>query len=141
MRKIHLIVFCSLVLLVQSCDRPQCRNTDAVFDQFKPTQKEYKAELVKKISMVDRAKLAYSISERMVDDGRTYLVANVQGEGLCAKAVIDITYVPQTSRLKSFQESTGKGYSGAKLDGLKYTINNRDGEYSFFFVSVDRIVD
>ena len=48
MRKIHLIVFCSLVLLVQSCDRPQCRNTDAVFDKFKPTQKEYKAELVKK---------------------------------------------------------------------------------------------
>ncbi|PQJ10185.1 hypothetical protein CJD36_015955 [Flavipsychrobacter stenotrophus] len=141
MRKTYTIVFSSLVLLVQSCDRQQCKNTDAVFDQFKPIQKEYKAELVKKISMVEREKLTYWISERIVDDGRTYMVVDVQGDGLCAKAVIDITYVPQTSSLKSFQESTGKGYSGAKLDGLKYSINNMDGEYNFFFVNVDRIVD
>lgn len=141
MLKVNVVVLCLLMLLVQSCDRPECRNTNVVFDKFSPFQNEYKAELVKRISMVDREKLQYWISERVVKEGRTYMVVDIDGEGLCAKGVIDITYVPQTNNLKQFQESTGKGYKGARLSGLKYKISNTDGVYSFFFVNVNAIVD
>ena len=53
-----LTIFCLLTSIV-SCDRPVCKNTNAIFDKYSPDTKEYNDELVKQLAKVDKSKLTY----------------------------------------------------------------------------------
>ena len=51
------------VLCFISCDRPACKNTNPIFDDYKPVSREYKLELMKQLSIVDQSKLRYWLKD------------------------------------------------------------------------------
>ena len=130
----YFVIF-SLLCFVASCGRPQCKNTDPVFAGSAPDTKEYKQELVKQLKASDAAGLHYWIDNYLEKDGKMYMGIYIQGNGLCAKGILDIT---NKSRLDNFTQAKGKSYSGAELRGLTYSIDAND---NLVFENVAEIKD
>jgi hypothetical protein len=134
-----MLVFVSLVFLLAACDRPECTNTNPVFDRYTPASKEYKAELVLQMKKVNAGKLSYWIDKYQHQEGKDYMTIHVQGDGLCAQAIMDITN--DGERFSQFKAVRGGGYHGAELRGLKFRIDSSGGEYNFVFESLNWIID
>src|SRR5690349_17268747 len=49
LRILSLFILSSFLLLLVSCDRPECQNYNKVFDQYTPDREEYKLELAKEV--------------------------------------------------------------------------------------------
>ena len=133
-----LTAFCLLSLTV-SCDRPQCKNTNPVFDKFSPDEKEYKDELVKQLKVVDNSKLSYWLDKYQEDDSLQYLHVFIQGDGLCAKGIVTIKKLDD--KLEGIQKAKGMGYSGAELTNLKFDIYQDSTKTELVYKSLDGIVD
>ena len=56
-----LILLLSVLLVVSCYDRPDCTNTNEIFNKYSPNIKEYKDELVNQLRLVDNTKLKYWI--------------------------------------------------------------------------------
>ena len=131
-------------MLLYSCDRPECKNHDPVFTEFSPDANEYKAELISQINSADARKLTYWIDKFTTNDSQYYLVVYVQGEKICAKAMLDITDSERFKPSKiavTKRRKGGFGYHGAELSGLKYRIDSTGNNYNFVFESVDHVID
>ena len=133
------LLFVSLALLFAACDRPECKNTNPVFDQFAPDSKEYKAELAVQLKKVNAGKLSYWIDKYQHQEEKDFMTIHVQGDGLYAKTILDITN--DGGRFSQLKSVKGGGYSGAGLSGLKFRIDSSGGEFNFVFESLNRIVD
>lgn len=129
------------VIVLQSCDRPECHSSDDVFNRYTPFDREYKAKLVQLIRNAGPGRLSYWIDSRVEQDNKVYMLVNVQGRGICARQVIDITHVPVNDRLAAYRASKGGGYGGAELRGLKYRIDSSDAGYSFTYEKIDWLID
>ena len=136
--------FCLFLLLaasLYSCDRPQCKNTNPVFDKYGFEQREYKAELIKQLKVVDNNKLTYWIDQYVEREGKQFMSLYIQGGDLCAKGIFDITNVPPGNRLQFYKQKKGGGFSGAELRGLTYRIDSSNGDYQFIYETVEHIID
>jgi hypothetical protein len=131
-----MVLFASLICVLASCDRPECKNANPVFDQYAPDTKQYKAELIKQINA--HKELRYWIDQYVKKDGELYMSIFIQGDGVCAKGLMDIT---SGKGLENYKGMKGLSYSGAELKGLKYRIDTAAGGYSLVFESVDWIAD
>lgn len=130
-----------LITTFTACDRPECKNNNPVFDKYTPEQREYKAELIKQLKATKSNTLRFWIDQYIAREGRTFMSVYVQGDGLCAKGILDITDVPTGNRLQYYKQVGGGGYSGAELDGLKFRIDSSNGDYQFIYENVKRIID
>jgi hypothetical protein len=130
-----------IIVSIISCDRPTCTNTNRVFDQNPPASKEYKRELARSINTAGHNNVRYWIDEYMEKEGKTLMTIYIQGHGLCAKGILDITNSNGNSRLQHYKEVKGGSYSGAELSGLTYDIDSSHGDYNFIFRDVQRIID
>ena len=130
-----------LVCALQSCDRPECKNTNPVFDKYTPDQKIYKQELARLLNKVNRDELGYWIDKHAEKDGKILMSIFIQGDGICARGIVDITNVPDGDKLKTYQMSTGGGYRGAGLNGFKYRIDTTNDACTLIYEHVDKIVD
>ena len=132
-----LAAFCFSLILI-SCDRPECINTNPVFDKYTPETKEYKDELVKQLNNVDQSDVRYWFEKYVKDGEREMIYVFIQGKGLCAKGVIT---VKQWGRISGIRRSKGMGYRGAELQGLKLDIVQDSVTTELFYRSAMDIID
>ena len=125
-------------LLFISCDRPECTNTNPVFDANLPDSNEYKAELAAKLDK-NSDDLTYWFDRYEEKDGRQYIQTFVQGDSLCAKAVILLQNPDE--KLDGIIKAKGGGYHGAELDGLEFATVTQAGETIFVYKNLNRILD
>jgi hypothetical protein len=70
---ISILTIFGLLIFMTGCDRPECKNTNAIFDKFSPDTKEYKDELVKQLATVDKSKLTFWIDGYKEDNNSKYI--------------------------------------------------------------------
>src|SRR5689334_5958646 len=104
----NLFLIAAILNFIVACDRPECKNTNPVFDQFTPDETEYKTELIKQISLSSIPDLRYWFDVAYDRDEKYYILIYIQGDGLCAKGEI---YVPDRRKIKGLRNKGG--YHGA----------------------------
>jgi hypothetical protein len=129
----------SLLCSIVSCDKPVCKNTNTVFDKYSPVSKEYKDELVRQMARVDKSKLTYWIDNYQEDNHLQYILAQIQGDGLCAKIVLVVN--DSEKGIEGIIKSKGIGYRGAELEDLKFSIKQDSTSTEFVFQEISGIVD
>jgi hypothetical protein len=102
-----------------SCDRPACKNTNPIFDDYQPISKEYKLELIKQLSIVDNSKLKYWFKEYTEYENEELLHFYIQSKELCAVLVLKIEKWDKFERLRKVK---GKGYRGNSVIDLQFDI-------------------
>src|SRR5688572_249259 len=107
-----LIVCCFQILAVR-CDRPVCENANPLFDKYSPNTKEYNDELVNQLARVDRSNLSYWMDIYHEDKTSQCILADVQGDGLCAKIVLVVN--DSYKGIERLFENRGVGYRGPSL--------------------------
>ncbi|RYZ52481.1 MAG: hypothetical protein EOP49_09385 [Sphingobacteriales bacterium] len=120
---------------LQSCDRPECRNTNPIFTQFAPETKEYKTELAKRLRAENPEHLRYWFDKEIPGKAVETYELFVQGDSLCAKIIVDN---------KSDKTGLGKigGYSGAELKGAVIRENEDNPSEPFFILEqVTEVID
>lgn len=136
--KATMLILCAgLCLAVGSCNMPECRNTNPIFDNFAPDTQEYKNELAKQIKDIGIENLSYWHDKYVKKDDAEYIVVYIQGQNLCAKGEIQVDDWKKISGLRK----DISGYSGAELEGLDFEIIQNSTETNFLFKDVDRIID
>lgn len=90
--KCSIVIVCLLFALLASCDRPECTNTNPVFDKYSLWSKEYRNELAKQITRAGPSGLSYWIGYYNREEKNTYATIYVQGKGICALMPLDITH-------------------------------------------------
>lgn len=129
----------ALCIVITSCDRPECSNTNPVFDKFSPESQEYKAELAKQLALVDTSKLSYWMESFQEVEGAEYIHANVQGDDLCAVMVLSLR--GSTVGIEGIPESKGKGFSGSELKDIEFDVVQDSGRTEFIFHSISGLID
>jgi hypothetical protein len=137
LRKPLTLLLLVLLLFFTSCDMPECKNTNAVFNNLPPAAKEYKDELAKQIQTIGAGNLSYWHSGYVKKDTAEYILVAMQGKGLCAVGEI---------RVSDWQKIPGmrrevSGYRGAELQGLKFDIVQDPSDTDFIFRDVVSIID
>lgn len=137
--KINLfIVISMLALIIVSCDRPDCKNENPIFDKYNINSAEYKIELRKQIEKYGQKELQYWFESYIEDNGKEYIIVNVQNNSLCAKAMI---LVNDWSKIENIKRTKGKGYTGAKLKGLVFEFENDSNKTELIYKDIKRVVD
>ncbi len=137
--KINLfIILLSLTTMFISCDRPDCKNTNPLFDNYSPDSREYKTELIKQLKNIDKLKLSYWFKEYVESNGQELLLFNIQGDGLCAIIVLT---VEQWDKLEELRQKKGASFRGAEFKNLKFDIQKDSNNVNFILRDFDRIID
>ncbi|SKB27184.1 hypothetical protein [Daejeonella lutea] len=125
--------------LIGSCGRPDCKNTNPVFNAHAPQTKVYKGELAKQLKLVDKSKLSYWVALYQENDHRKYIHAYIQGDGLCA--VIVFTIKDSQQGIEGILRTKGKSYGNARLTNVKFDVVQDNSNTEFVFKSLDSIID
>lgn len=133
-----LIVLSIIILVITSCDRPKCENKNPIFDEFNIDSEKYKLELLNQINKYGKENLTYWLDSYLEDNGKEYIIVNIQNNYLCAKGMIR---VKDWSKLKGIKRTKGIGYIGAKLKGLSFIIDKDSLKTEFIYKDITRIVD
>jgi hypothetical protein len=126
-------------LMMLACDRPQCTNSNPVFDGNPPVSAIYKDELLKQIDAEGENNLSYWLERYEERDGKAYLQFSVQGDGLCA--VADVLVKEWDEKIAGIKRTKGMSYSGAEIKGLKFTVKRDSAHTELVYQSLDAIID
>ena len=127
-----------LLLCLISCDRPECKNENPIFEVYEPNSKKYKDELVNQLNRIDKSKLTYWLQKYDEQNGKETLYFNIQGDGLCA--ILHLT-IKNWNKLEDVREKKGVGRRGAEFTNLKFQINQDSISTDFIYVTYDRLID
>lgn len=136
---IKIITGFSILIFIVSCNRTECTNTNVIFNKFTPETKEYKDELLKQISKVDKTKLTYWMKSYQENNNSQSINVNIQGDSLCA--VIALKISSSKKGIEGILEHKGKGYIGAELKNLKFEIVKDSKSTEFIFEEISGIND
>ena len=128
-------------LLVSACDRPECRNTNPVFDQNSIDSKAYLEELVKEMAKRDPKDLTYWMYNWEVRDYKQYMIVNVQGDGLCAQAFLTLPADKPAYKGPKKDYSSAGGSRGAQIVGLEYQVVHSAEGPVLLFEKYDDMID
>ncbi len=131
-----------VVVLLNACSRPECRNTNPVFDQHSPYSKAYKDELLARLKTVGSDDPRWWIDTYEGREGKVFLHVFVQGDELCATAVFTVP-PEEAGKLheKKGNWKHGYGYSGAEVIGMKYDIVQTEGMTELIYRGRERVID
>lgn len=129
----------SFLILIFSCDRQVCKNQNPIFDKFSPSSKEYKDELIKQLSKVEKSKLTYWMDIYQEEKHSKYIHAFIQGDGLYAKIILTLN--GEDKGIEGIIENKGMGYRGAEFEDLKFDIKQDSTTTEFVFREIGRILD
>jgi hypothetical protein len=132
------LVLAAALFFFISCDRPDCVNTNRVFDQNKPESMIYKDELINELKSADAIKITYWLKTYEEKYGREYLVFHVQGDGICALMEMEVN---DWTGLEDLREKKGVSYRGAEFKGLEYEVKRSENETQFVYKTHERIID
>lgn len=121
-------------LLVISCTKNECNNTNPVFETSTPESAEYKTELVKVLTDNDAEFTLASYSE---EGAIPQLEIDITGESFCAKATVTVLVPDEYS--KKLIDTKGMGYNNASLNNLKFRLDKRTN--TFIYEGMSRITD
>ena len=141
MKNKHKIVYTFLLLsliCIISCDRPECKNENPIFETNEPNSKTYKDELVDQLTKIEQSKLRYWLQKYEDQNGKESLYFNVQGDSLCA--ILHFT-VNDWTKLENVRERKGVGRRGAEFTNLKFKIVQDSLSTDFVYISYDRLID
>lgn len=125
-------------LFASACNKPNCTNTNPVFNRFSPNDFEYKSALANLLSETNKAELTYWFSEYKNIEGSEILYFEVQGENLCATLAME---VDNWSKLADLRQKKGVSYRGAEFVNLSYDILRDSSSVRFLFKNFDDIID
>ena len=114
-----------------------CRNRNPIFENFSPDTKEHRTELAKQIRNIGAENLSYWHGEYLKKDGIEYIVVDVEGKDLCAKAEIQVSDWGKISGMR--REISG--YKGAQLVGLDFDIIEEPTGLRFVLKDIDVVID
>jgi hypothetical protein len=134
-----LVTIFGLLVLMTSCDRPACENTNSIFAKFAPDTKEYKDELIKQFANVDKSQLSYWMDTYQEDNDSPRILVNIQGSGLCAKILLAVK--DSDKGIEGLLAKKGVGYRGAELKDLTFDIQQDSVSTEFIFKEISGIVD
>lgn len=132
----NLFVLIVLILSI-SCDRPNCKNSNPIFEKFPPESDEYKSELADKIGLIGIENLDYWFDKYHMTNNKEFIEVFVQNDSLCAKAILEVN---DWSKIKGLRQ-VNNGYSGAKLNGLTMRIEKVGIQTRFILENLKSIDD
>ncbi len=136
MKKTAILIISLIFLFFSSCDRPECENSNQIFDKYSFDSEEYKAELISQISKYDN--IEYWFNKYIEEEGKEYLIVNAQNNSICAKAIIQVN---DWNKIEDIKRTKGLGYRGAKLKGLKFDIEKDSIKTYFIYKDIESILD
>ena len=138
MKNLSILILSSFVFLFASCDRPECKNTNPIFDSNGVETNIYKKELIKEIERIGKENLTYWLSEYSEQNGQEYITVHIQGAGLCAKGTIRVT---DWKNMNGIKKTKGKGYHGSELRDLNFDAISEGDSITFVFKNLGAIID
>ncbi len=134
-----LLAITTLSFIAVSCNKTACENTNLIFSQYSPHAKEYKDELVKQISQFEKSGLSFWLDSYHKDNSSEYIIAQIEGDGLCAKIVLSIK--DSKNGIENVVEHGGMGYHGARLQELEFEVIQNETKTEFVFRRVGDVLD
>ncbi len=139
-KRLLLALFASGAILAASgCNRTTCRNTNAVFDAYPPSAKQYADELVQQLKLVDKSTLTYWLDAYQQEGNSRQLLVRLQGDGLCAQ--VPVTIEGSLKGIEQLVANKGMGYRNAELKNLQFDVRQGSAQTKFIFLGVDGVVD
>lgn len=132
------IFILAILVLTFSCDRPNCKNENTIFDQFAPDSREYKDELARQLQKTDETELTYWFDQYELKGDKEYINIHIQGNDLCAKGLV---LVEEWKGLEGIRKTKGISYRGAQLAGFEMDIVENSSGTEFIFKNIDYIID
>lgn len=123
-----------LLLLATACGKPDCNNTNPVFDQYGTDEEAYQQELIRQLKGANQDKMTFWIAGYAARNGHPHLLVDMVGEGICAQGWVRIN---DASGLEKVVRNQSRGYRGAELVGLRLEVSDNELVYR----SVQRVAD
>ena len=133
------LIVLSLLTFIVSCDRPECNNTNPVFDNYAPEAKEYKKELAKQLKSIDQSKLSYWFDKYAEEGNTQFLYVDIHGDNLCATGILTVKNVQ--NKIDGIIKKKGLGYSGAQLKDVRFEIIQDSIKSELVFLDLGAVVD
>ena len=138
MKKISFLTLSIFAFILISCYRPECKNTNPIFDNNSFESHTYKTELIKEIDRIGKENLTYWLSDYSEQNGQEYIDIHIQGEELCAKGLIHVT---EWKNMKGIRSAKSEGYRGAQLKDFDFDFITKNESIIFEFKSLSKIID
>jgi hypothetical protein len=133
-----ILILSTLIIFLASCDRPDCKNTNSVFDSNGLETDVYKQELIQEMDRIGKSNLTYWLSSYTEQNEKEFITVNIQGDGLCAKGLLQVN---DWKNIEGIKRTKGVSYRGAQLKGLTFDIITNGESIDFIYNSIERIVD
>jgi hypothetical protein len=133
-----ILILSTLIIFLASCDRPDCKNTNSVFDSNGLETNVYKQELIQEMDRIGKNNLTYWLSSYTEQNEKEFITVNIQGDGLCAKGLLQVN---DWKNIEGIKRTKGVSYRGAQLKGLTFDIITNGESIDFIYNSIERIVD
>lgn len=130
---LHIFLLLLIVVLSYSCDRPKCKNTNPIFNQFASDTEEYKSELAKQIKRIGLSNMNYWFDKSPDSSEKELYELFIQSNDLCAKIIVE----NKTNR----KRLGAGGYSGAELKRVIIKIKHNSAGTNFILENIDKIID
>ena len=127
-----------MVSILQSCNQPECNNTNPVFNKYQPDDIVYKDEIIEKI-MKSEEGFRYTVSGYEEKGNEQYLNVAIQGDSICAE--ISLLLLKTDSIIAPLVKTKGMGYHNAELEGLKFTAMRNHTSTKFVYIGAEKIID
>ncbi len=127
-----IVTFCTIMV---SCTQTNNSKMNPIFVKFAPDNVEYKAELIKQLSLQSNTNLTFSVKDYIVENNTEKLYVTVKGNNINAIAVMLLDKPSKV--LEGLRSKKGVSYHGAELKNLKYSVKGNE----IVFEDVDSIVD
>lgn len=135
----HLPIFIGIILSLAGCDRPECRNGNALFEKYSPSADEYKDELIRQMAIRDSSSFKFWFDSIYENDTSRDILVTIQSDSLCAQ--IQLSVRSSKKGIEQLLLNNGLGYRGAELKGLKFRTEKDSLSTEFIFQEISKIVD
>lgn len=125
------------IMTVVSCGKPDCVNSNQIFNEYKSEQIEYKNEIVKLMAL-DNQKIEFWFDQYLKEDKGEFIKIQISTDKFCANAFVRVT---NWSKMEGIRKTQGIGYVGAELVGLKFTLERDSTDTYFLYNDIEKIID
>jgi hypothetical protein len=123
------------ILLASSC---KSTNTNKIFSTLDPSSTQYKKELMKEFLAKGTENLTFNFDGLTNVAGKDYMKVDISGSGLQAQSLVLINH---WKKLEGIKRTKGVSYRGSELAKLQLDIVNTNGEPTFVYRDLTKIID
>jgi hypothetical protein len=135
MKSSIIITAISCVLITSSC---KSTNSNNIFAKLDPSSVQYKKELIRHFLDNGTENLTFNFEGLTNIGGKDYMKVDVSGSGIQAQSLVLIN---NWKKLEGIKRTKGVSYRGAELADLQLDIVNTNGEPTFVYRDLAKILD